>query len=55
MIIFIYTGAFGKVYSGSMVSEDTRTVVAIKTMKSEKVTSHMLRSAYYNEVCIYIM
>ena len=35
---FIFqTGAFGKVYSGSMESEGTRTVVAIKTIKSETV------------------
>ena len=35
-----YTGAFGKVYSGSLELEGTRTVVAIKTIKSEnnKVT-----------------
>ena len=33
----IQTGAFGKVYSGSMESEGTKTVVAIKTVKSESV------------------
>ena len=31
-------GAFGKVYSGNMESEGTRTVVAIKTIKSKEVT-----------------
>ena len=33
-------GAFGKVYSGSMESDDTRTVVAIKTVKSMKLCTH---------------
>ena len=35
-VFYIYTGAFGKVYSGTLESEGTRTVVAIKTIKSER-------------------
>ena len=37
----MHAGAFGKVYSGSMELEGTRRVVAIKTIKSEKVIIYM--------------
>ena len=43
LVLIFYTGAFGKVYSGSMESDGTETVVAIKTVKSmNKLITYML-------------
>ena len=51
-----YTGAFGKVYSGSMESEGSRTVVAIKTIKSERkyyIYTHAIYMHIPQHACIY--